>query len=36
MTPLGALAGATVLLDGELVSPSSGRKIHHLVARRAA
>jgi SAM-dependent methyltransferase len=33
---LGALAGATVLLDEELVSPSSGRKIHRLVARRAA
>lgn len=30
-----ALAGAMVLLDEELISPSSGRKIHRLVARRA-
>jgi len=33
---LGGLAGATALLDEELVSPSSGRKIHRLVARRVA
>jgi SAM-dependent methyltransferase len=31
---LRALSGATVLLDEQLVSPSSGRKIHRLVARR--
>jgi SAM-dependent methyltransferase len=31
---LRALSGATVLLDEELVSPSSGRNIHRLVARR--
>ena len=33
---LGALSGASVLLDEELVSPASGRKIHRLVARRGA
>ena len=33
---LGALSGVSVLLDEELVSPSSGRKIHRLVARRGA
>jgi SAM-dependent methyltransferase len=32
---LEALSGATVLLDEELISPSSGRKIHRVVARRA-
>src|ERR1043166_1795091 len=31
---LRALSSATVLLDQQLVSPSSGRKIHRLVARR--
>ena len=31
-----ALSGATILLDEELVSPSSGRKIHRVVARRGA
>jgi SAM-dependent methyltransferase len=31
---LEALSDATVLLDEELISPSSGRKIHRLVARR--
>jgi SAM-dependent methyltransferase len=29
-----ALSGTMVLLDEQLVSPSSGRKIHRLVARR--
>ena len=29
-----ALSGATILLDEQLVSPSSGRKIHRMVARR--
>jgi 2-polyprenyl-3-methyl-5-hydroxy-6-metoxy-1,4-benzoquinol methylase len=33
---LGALSGASVLLDQELVSSSSGRKINRLVARRGA
>ena len=33
---LGALSGVSVLLDEELVSPASGRKIHRLVARRGA
>ena len=33
---LGALSGASVVLDEELVSPASGRKIHRLVARRGA
>jgi SAM-dependent methyltransferase len=33
---LGALADAMVLLDEDLVSPSSGRKIHRLMARRGA
>ena len=32
---LRALSDATVLLDEQLVSPSSARKIHRLVARRA-
>jgi SAM-dependent methyltransferase len=31
---LEALSDARVLLDQELISPSSGRKIHRLVARR--
>jgi SAM-dependent methyltransferase len=31
---LRALSGAALLLDQELVSPSSGRKIHRVVARR--
>jgi SAM-dependent methyltransferase len=31
---LGALSDAKILLDEELVSPSSGRKIHRVVARR--
>jgi 2-polyprenyl-3-methyl-5-hydroxy-6-metoxy-1,4-benzoquinol methylase len=31
---LRALSGATVLLDEELLSPSSGRKIHRLVVSR--
>jgi SAM-dependent methyltransferase len=31
---VGALAGAKILLDRELASPSSGRKIHRIVARR--
>jgi SAM-dependent methyltransferase len=31
---VGALAGAKILLDRELTSPSSGRKIHRIVARR--
>jgi SAM-dependent methyltransferase len=33
---LRALSGATVRLDEQLVSPSSGRKINRLVARRGA
>src|SRR5262249_47921601 len=33
---VGALSGAKILLDQELVSPSSGRKIHRIVARRRA
>ena len=32
---LEVLTDATVLLDEEIISPSSGRKIHRLVARRA-
>jgi SAM-dependent methyltransferase len=31
-----ALSGASILFDEELVSPSSGRKIHRIVARRGA
>jgi SAM-dependent methyltransferase len=31
---LGALSDAKILLDEELVSPSSGREIHRVVARR--
>jgi 2-polyprenyl-3-methyl-5-hydroxy-6-metoxy-1,4-benzoquinol methylase len=31
---VGALTGAKILLDRELTSPSSGRKIHRIVARR--
>jgi SAM-dependent methyltransferase len=31
-----ALSGTTILLDEELVSPSSGRKIHRVVARSGA
>ena len=32
---LRALAGTPALVDEELISPSSGRKIHRLVARHA-
>jgi 2-polyprenyl-3-methyl-5-hydroxy-6-metoxy-1,4-benzoquinol methylase len=31
-----ALSGSTVLLDEQLMSPSSGKKIHRVVARRGA
>ncbi len=33
---LGALSAATVLLDEEVMSASSGKKIHRIVARKAA
>jgi SAM-dependent methyltransferase len=32
---VGELSAATVLLDEEIISPSSGRKIHRLVARKS-